>query len=330
MRIGVLYNIVKNAASDENKLVLLASPIYNNQAYVIKNFGKLSEALDELKKHNLILVDIPESVDALLSDNLRRNTLEVDSVSYNSLLSYVNSVNSTLPIVMKVLGEFTPQQDEYAFNVRVPDNLKTINDFTKFNDRIAKIFQKFGVSKDDILVTGFAAGSKWYEFILENADWIVPTIISCIQLALDVLHYKKDAKNSDEVKTAVTIINNNYAADNQKITESAYIEQLVEEKVKVGVEERLRELGGSIGGKEQEESATMLVQATTELIKELDKGTEFHLSLNPPDFVKTDGQKTSFSIDYSSIPRPQELTNSDETQNIELPAGSEASDSSNQ
>lgn len=330
MRIGALHNIVKDALSDEDELVLKAEPIYNNQAYVIKNFGEISRALKVLKEHNLVLADIPELADELISDNPNKNVLEVNSTGYDSLVSYINSVNNSLPIIMTVLDEFTPRQSEYTFNIRVPDNLKTIEDLTKFNNRIAKIFQKFGVSKDNVQIAGFAAGSKWYEIILENADWIAPTIIACIQLALDIFRYKKEAKSSEEVKAAVTIINNNYATGDQKITESAYIEQLINEKVKIGVDERLKELGGSVGGKEPDESATMLVQATTELIKELDKGTEFHLSLNPPDFVKTDGQKISFSIDYSSIPKPQELNDSDEIQSTELPAGDENDDNSNQ
>lgn len=59
--------------------------------------------------------------------------------------------------------------------------------------------------------------------------------------------------------------------------------------------ERIKELNGETSDSLQ----TKLVNATTQLIKELGEGTEFHLSLNPPAYAKE--QAGQLVIDYKKM-----------------------------
>ncbi len=301
MRIGDLYHRIKDATGEGEILGVEATPIYSGQAYRISNYGKLYQAISALLECELLLVDMPQDVGEILENNTNSKALELDSARYNTFVSFVQKVNTKLPIVMAVLFTFTPKQDEYTFNIKLPSDLTRMKDISSFNNRILKIFQQFGISKNNVTVAGFSAGSKWYEIVLENAAWVAPFVISCIQLAFDIHKYKKEAKDSEDVKNNVTIINNYYVGDGEKVTEKDYIDNMAKEKINQGVEESLDKMGNP-GNKEKKESVTMLVKATTELVKELDKGTEFHLSLDPPEYIR-EKEYGSFRIDYDSVPR---------------------------
>ncbi|MEJ0072932.1 MAG: hypothetical protein WDN27_02490 [Candidatus Saccharibacteria bacterium] len=56
----------------------------------------------------------------------------------------------------------------------------------------------------------------------------------------------------------------------------------------------------------------IVVNGTKDIIAEMDAGTEFHLSLNPPAYLSEDQEKDFLAIDYSNIPKieqPKETKN---------------------
>lgn len=304
MRLKLLYKILNEATTDGH-LTLSAEAMYGGQAYKIYGFKMLRQALLNLKEQNLLFIEVSEPVEQLIAAN-KKDTIVVSNVEYSDLQRLINDINSTLPTVLAVLGNFSPVQDEQILNIKLPEGLDSPQEYSDFNKRISKIFKKFGVDSDDVHIVGFDSGSQWYEVLCQNASWIFPFIISCLQLALEVWKFFKDSKDKPETQFTVNIINNNFTKGDDKITIDNYLEKVIDEKIQKGIEERLSKLGAP-GGKTQEESTTMLVQATKELVKELGEGTEFHLSLNPPDYVKEGTMADFFSIDYSSIPKTNKI-----------------------
>lgn len=313
MRLKLLYKVLEEA-TENSQFILSAEPIYGGQAYKVYNFKMLRQALLDLKGQNLMLVDISELAERIITSN-KRDLVMLSSAEYAELQNFINSINQTLPTVLTVLRNFSPKQDEQILNIKLPEGLNNPEQYSNFNKRIASLFQKFGISKENVHIVGFDSGSQWYEVLCQNASWIFPFIISCLQLALEVWKFLKDSKDKPETQFNVNIINNNFAKDGEKITIDDYLEKVIDEKIQKGVEERISKLG-TPGGKTQGESTTMLVQATKELVKELGEGTEFHLSLNPPDYIKDEATTEYFTIDYNSIPKPNKLEETKETLSI--------------
>ena len=85
-------------------------------------------------------------------------------------------------------------------------------------------------------------------------------------------------------------------------TKEEFLDTVAEEKIEEGVQTAMNEINDR-NGKTEEELKVQLINATKELLKELDTGTEFHLSLNPPQYAR-EGE-SGLSIDYKSMPRAQ-------------------------
>lgn len=314
MRLKLLYKIL-DEATEEGRLILRAEPIYGGQAYKVYNFELLRQALLDLKGQNLLLVDMPELVEQTIISN-KKDSVVFSNAEFAELQNFVNNANQTLPTVLTVLRSFSPKQDEQILNIKLPEGLGCPEQYSSFNKRITALFQKFGISKEGIHIVGFDSGSQWYEVLCQNANWIFPFIVSCLQLGFEVWKARKDTKKQSEAQFTVDIINNNFATDNKKITVDDYLDKIVDEKIQRGIDERLEKLG-TPAGKTREESKVMLVTATKALVKELGEGTEFHLSLNPPDYVKDGATTEYFTIDYNSIPKPDKLEKSKETLSID-------------
>jgi hypothetical protein len=321
LRIGRLNQILQQVIDEQKNIVVKATSVYAGQAYDITNYGEIRLAISSLAEKNLITFT-NETVKTLFDEYTDTDELQVDSATYTQLTQVVQNINTVLPNLLKVIENFSPKQEENIINVKLPDGMTSIKDLNEYNSRIEKIFTRFKISKKDIKIVGFDNGSEWYQILLENVHWVLPWVISCIDLALHVIEFKRKKEKDPETNIQIITINNYYKSGKKdEVARDDYIENLATEETKREIDERIEQMGAP-GGHEPAESATMLVKATKELVKEFEAGTQFHLSLNPPEYIKNQYNDASFTIDYSSIPKVEQA---EEEETAELPEEATAS-----
>jgi hypothetical protein len=302
MRIGELNKILDEAVSDSGQLTLKATATYAGQAYKIDNIYEIYSAVSALEKTKLLPSEPNAIVKQILDENENTTAeeyIEIDNAKYNELNSYIQSLNGKLPAIKKVVATFSPEQDEQVINVKLPNNITTLEDLNKINKRLDTLFKKFNIT-GEVKLIGFDVGSEWYQFLVDGAP-LFSFIVATIDLALRIVDFKKKKTESSETPAEVKVINE-INGSNNTITQNVYVNKLADDKIEAGVGKTIENIGVP-DNRAQAEFNTMLVNATKELIKELGKGTEFHLSLNPPEYLEESKQFAGLKIDYSSMPQ---------------------------
>jgi hypothetical protein len=115
-------------------------------------------------------------------------------------------------------------------------------------------------------------------------------------VAIAIVHFKKTFYEAENAKLAYKA-----AVKNENKTEEEFLEEVVAEKLEADISDVIKEVEKT-DGKTGPELHNQLIAATTELVKELGEGTEFHLSINPPQYADETSGGTVM-IDYSKMPK---------------------------
>lgn len=220
---------------------------------------------------------------------------------YNKLNSYVNLINSKLPIFYSVLESLVEVQSEQLINIKLSENIDSLNELEKFNQKLSKLFKKFNLG-GEFKFNGFDKGSSWYEILITSTA-LYKYFLACLGVAFAIVQLKKTYYESEQAKLSyLTSLKQEEkpTEDSQKKYSDRYIEISLEEKIKEVVS-TVKEKNG----KEELELVNNLVMATKDLVSLLGEGVEFHLSLNPPEYAsETSG---ILNIDYSKMPKIEEV-----------------------
>lgn len=300
MRIGHLNQVMRAACDEQNKIEIKSVAIYGGQAYTITNYGAVRLALTSLYDRNLLAVG-DEAIDSLFREHPNENSLQVDNQTYHQLTSLVNSVNTQLPVIMQVLENFSPEQEENIINIKLPEGIDSLQDLESFNKRLQKIFKQFKLTGEFKLV-GFDAGSEW-EIIQIVGDSLYRYFLGVISIAYIVAKTRESWWKGSETKLAYKIAKKK----DKSLTKDEYIEEVEDAKVETEAEKLVAQLGTSDNNSEGDLVAMVKV-TTKSVIKEITNGTEFHLSLNPPKYLTKDNTVPFLEIDYSLIPKIEEPT----------------------
>jgi hypothetical protein len=296
MRVGEIKNIIKKVLDANNNIVLENEPVFGGQAYNINNFNFLSEALDILSEQ------LWNDADSVIINGLKTkygitDHIQIESEEFNQLSSYIATLNQKVPIYYAALEAIAGEQDEKIINIKLPSK---INSFAKLNDlnsRLEKLFKCFQTDKE-FEFYGFDSGSDWY-CVLVTGLLTYQHFISCLQIAQEILKVKTEYFKSEEAKL-------NYETSlrkDEKYSDKG-LADFNEKRMKLLVNREVRKVVEEMkekNGETEESMHTKLVVATTCLITELVKGTEFHLSLNPPEYAKEIAG--SLVIDYKNMPK---------------------------
>jgi hypothetical protein len=296
MRLGEFKQIVDRALLDDNRLQLNARTLYEGQAYVVTEFAQLYAALQLLIEQTWNNID-HDAVDTVLTKYKgTESAIQLTVSDFNTLSGYISTLNQQLPIAMSVVDAWVPLQDQYIINIKLPDNIDSISSLEAFNKRLNRIFKVFNIT-GKFEFKGFDSGTDWYQ-IQVTTHALYQYIMAAIVLALAVVKLKSNYYKSETDRLAYKAAKRK----DEKLTEENYVCEIAETKI----EDDTKEMVGRLGvpdGREPQEMTAMTIKAVNELVKELGNGTEFHLSLNPPNYLSESTKDGSLTIDYKSMPK---------------------------
>jgi len=296
MRLGEAKNIIECCLDENNQLFIDKEALYWNQAYKINNYWDLIVIFDLL--YNQEWNDADNSVLDNLIEKYWRNasSVQIGAEEFNQLNTYVSRINSKMPIYYSILSTFADDQEEQLINIKIPSwYLSSLRDLSRFNERLDKIFTQFQMD-GQFEFKWLDTGTDRYKILVV---WFTTynVFIACLSVAQKILELKKTYYESKKAKLDYQAA----LSGQDKYTEkwfNSYKEKRIELEIKSHIEEILEKINIE-NWKSNLEKQNQIIIATKSLIKELWDWTEFHLSLNPPEYAQE--SKWSLKIDYKKI-----------------------------
>lgn len=301
MRIGVVKQQIAQALGGQKQLSLQSSPIYGGQAYKISGFKATSKLVRSMLDLKLVDESIyPDDTKVIFERFENIDDFELSTPDYNKLDSFIAQINTMIPTLAKIVSVFAPDQEEYVISIKLPDNIKNFDELNEFNNRISGIFAKIGITeKNGLTFRGFDNGTEWYQILIDNVGffkWVVVVIgiaWSCIKIRKDWFDSEISRLTLKSLKEA--------GKDNSKLDQK---DEVVKKVLDVKISEDIStaiDQGLETFGKKKIEVKTQLENAVSAVIDEIDLGTEFHLSLNPPKDIAEIEENGLTEINYSQV-----------------------------
>jgi len=310
MRIGEIKNIIGKVLNTQNVIQINNDPLYAGQAYRVDNFVEIMEAVDVLISQSWNVADHSQ-IDLLKSEHADlKNPTVLNVTQFNQLNSYISNINSQVPLFYSVLTSLTEDQDEKTINVLLPRKINSLSELSALNERLNDILKLFNVD-GQFELKGFDVGSQWY-IMLATGPMTYAFIIACLKIAQEYFKARTEYFKSEEARISYETTLKDPEKDD-KGYEKYQIKWL-----QLFIEKEVSKIIDTIGqnGHTKPELQVKLVKATTKLVEELDEGTEFHLSLNPPDYAREESGR--LEIDYRKIKAANPLLE-EATKTIEAP-----------
>lgn len=292
MRLGELKNIIACVLDKDHKIQIDATPKHGNQLYEIKNYGSLMGALQVLKQQGWNKLAYG-SVEQILTEYGDQQTVQLISAQeYTNLRQYVSQINPKIPVFYGMLETMVEAQDEKIINIRLPEHscntLAELNEFNKDIDLLLKTISVDG----DYKFEGFDVGTSWYEILIIGL-MTYRLFVGAIDLAQHFFVTRERYYKSEEAKI-------HYQAAMKKEATDEELREYVATVKKLELRARAKELMKNLDIEENNHEVEGKIVKTVEMLeKQMEQGTEFHLSLNPPTFVQE--QDGKISINYEQI-----------------------------
>ena len=310
MRIGEIKKKIEVVSNDQKHLVIESEPLYGGQAQRVKNYNQIITAINILSEQKWNDANIDE-IKAIQDEfGLEMAVVDLPQEKFNQLVAYINIINQKLPVFLLMLETFTDEQEQQIINVKLPENISSLGDLTVLNNRLEKLFKEFGVD-GSFEFKSFDKGTIWYEILITGVSTF-PIFIGCLKVAQEYFKMKKEYFGSEKAKL-------DYKASlekTNKVTEKeleSYTNKRLELEIEKGVNKILGAIKNANGFTDSEISSKIII-ATKDLIKELGKGVEFHLSLNPPKYANEDSGL--LEINYKQIESSLSLKKEEEVKKI--------------
>lgn len=172
-------------------------------------------------------------------------------------------------------------QDEKTINIKLPSDLGTLDKLNKKNKELNSLLENFTVDGPFVLRT-FDVGSAWYVLLALGplSYWALIGALKIAQESFKVMteYYKSETAKID------------YRAslrDSEQYTDEG-MKQYCERRLRLQVDVKVADLISALGstnGASPHELKAKFTRGVFEMTKQLREGTEFHLSLNPPEYV---------------------------------------------
>ena len=306
MRLGELKKILDNVVDDTNKIVIDSKQLYAGHVYKISNYSVLIAALDAIKTQSWIdfSSEIVETLNSKISKN--NSEVEISPTDYTSLTQFVNNINAKLPLFYGILDTIVAKQDEQIINIKLPTKEDfSLTDLSDINKRLAKIFSSLNID-GGAQFSGFDIGSSWYKIILIGG-FTYNAFISSLQVAQEYYKMKQEyfKSKTEEIHYKASLKENEKSSEKGKLE---YINRVIEIELDAKIKNVVKNLELDTEKSNINEVETKIRIAVPLIASEIEKGLEFHLSLNPPEYV--DEHEGSVSIDYEELQRLREEENS--------------------
>lgn len=295
MRLGETRNILWEVLTEDNKISLEHEPIFGGQAQIVKNYGPVMSALEVMSELSWNTTDYAP-IEAIKNEyDTKLKEIQLPQDKFNQLNSYISALNSKLPVYVSILETMVEDQDQHTINIKLPESIEKLDDLTNTNKRLSKILELYNAD-GQFEFKGFDKGTDWYVIVAVGV-LSYRFFIAGLDIAQKYFDTRKSYFESESAKLDLRA-----ALDKEDITDTDlenYKKRKMSILIKDEVENAIKKIG--IGTNNKNELTTKIIKATESLIKELDEeGTEFHLSLNPPEYASE--YTGSLVIDYSKMP----------------------------
>ena len=241
----------------------------------------------------------------------------VPADAYEKIKNYVDQLNHNVHIFYSILDLMTETQDPHLINIKLPENVASLKDLSGLNKRLEDTFKAANVD-GEFEFRGFDVGTEWYQIYV--AGFLsYHFFLACLKASQEVMKLRAEYYKSEEAKvhflTAKKVLEeakddkqNETVVDEKEMKK--YLETWVDTKIREEAE-KIKEALADRNGFSDNEINIKTVRVVKDLIKELDAGTEFHLSLNPPKDVGEDAAG-HLVLDYKKIkeltePEPEKI-----------------------
>jgi hypothetical protein len=295
MRLGEIKQKLDQVTGENHLIEIKHEPQFGGQAQEVSGFINLNEVLQILSQYVWSEID-PQSLEDDFEATPKTDVVTLTQEVFTRYNTYVTSVNTKLPIFYSVIESIVDEQDEQTINIKLPKKIKSITDLSSANTRLSKILTLYNVD-GDFEFRGFDKGSEWYVITaIGTVSHLFLT--SGLSIAKKYFDTKQSYYKSETAKQHYKAATEKDTVTDEELEE--YCARRMKGLIKSEVETALQEIGH--GTWDKNELQVQIIKATTLLIAELeDEGTEFHLSLNPPDYA-SEGQ-SGLVIDYKKIPK---------------------------
>ncbi len=312
MRLGELKKIIDDA-SVGGKIVFENESLYGGQRFLIKNYSILIKALTHLAEQEWVTTD--KSIVKQLNDNINAQSFEaqLSPEEFSRLNQLIDEINSKLPIFFGIISNMVEPQPSEVINVKLPSKtIKDFKDLNKFNEDLQEVLNlvvKFKGLRGDIKLIGFDVGSEWYTILIVGGPLVYGALMSCIKIAEKLINLRKMWYESEDVKLGLEIkrqdlgeLKRNSAPTNKPPAPEEDLKNYIERMFEMTLNKKVSELIETLSEANLNNPTEMQISISKgikKLVILLEKGTEIHPSLNPPQYILVD--QKSFSIDYQEL-----------------------------
>lgn len=314
MRLGEIRNTAQAATDESNRISIDHDVLYDGQAYLIKNYSRLVDALDILSEQSWNEIDYSPIMQLKEKYGSEAEPVQITAEEFGALSAYVSAVNERYPIYISLVRSIVQDQDEKVINIKLPEKEKSLEDLTSLNTKLDSLFKKFMID-GEVKLVGFDTGTKWYVMLITGTG-TYSAFIACLKAGQEWFKLRTEYFKSKQAEL-------DYKASLTRSDEATApgLTRYKKRRMDLELERLVTEVNNAItdkNGRTEEELASRLVKATKELVKELGDGVEFHLSLNPPEYASE--RSGQLVIDYKKI---RELNKQRDKKQPQIPAPSD-------
>lgn len=292
MRLGEIKNILSAVLNDKQNIKIVVEPKYGNQVYLIKNYNALMKALKVLNDQPWNTSDFNPIEQLFAKYGDAEQSVALEAQDYNRISQYINAINPKIPYFFGILSSMVPKQDEQIINIKLPNNsIKDFKSLSAENDDLNKLLQSINLD-GDYEFKGFDIGSSWYT-VLILGYLTYKALLAAINLAQKYYGAKEAYYKSETARIA-------YEAIKKEKPKEKDLKNFADDYIKLKIDADVESISLEIGLKPDDDLSKTKIRKTVDLlIAQMEKGTEFHLSLNPPKYAEESEGK--ISLNYEEI-----------------------------
>lgn len=292
MRLGEIKKIIERVINDKNVIQIKSTQQFGGQAVRVDNYSEIIKAIEILHEqvwNNAPFDNVKQVVEKYGSDT---QSELLTAQEYTYLNQYISSVNAKLPLFYGILNTMVKPQDERIINIKLPDVAnQTLENLSCINSELNTLLNTINV-EGGYEFRGFDIGTSWYEILIYGYS-TYKFLVLAIDLAQRYFDMRERYYKSKLAKLQYEAAKNE-APTKEQLDE--YIDKLVDLQIGQEIAESISNMGEDLN---KPENLTKVAMTVKLLIKQMSKGTEFYLSLNPPKGIEeTNGRIT---INYEEI-----------------------------
>ena len=296
MRLGEIKKELDRVIDANYKIQIHGEALYGGQAQRVNNYADIIRVLEILKDQEWNEQDYTNIKSIIQTHGVESESEVLGSGEFNNLTAYVGALNTYVSIYYHIISSSVEEDDKYQINIKLPDTVDSLKDLSSTNSSVEglmKIYKFFGLC---YTFKGIEKGSIFYAILVSGAIEAYPLILMSLHVSQEVFKTRREFFDSESARINFEMLK----AKQDKYTFEDYKKEYEKQEIDQKVKDELSKVDEkTLNGRTHAEAHTNLVKAVTELVKQMDGGTEFHLSLNPPEYAKE--SQGRLEINYKKI-----------------------------